>query len=131
MDPALAWAILGLVLVITELVTGTFYLVMLALAAFGAAAAAYFEQGFPLQSVVAAGVAAAGVRAVAEAIGDKGGLEAANLKVAQQYIDAFANLAKTSNTLIIPTSASDVAGFIATAMTVLDKTRHAQAAAKA
>src|SRR5574341_436496 len=80
---------------------------------------------------VIAEATAAGVRAVAEAIGDKGGLEAANLKVAQQYIDAFANLAKTSNTLIVPTSASDVAGFVATAMTVLDKTRQAQAGAKA
>ena len=43
-----------------------------------------------------------GVRAVAEAIGDKGGLDAANLKVAQQYVEAFANLAKSSNTLILP-----------------------------
>jgi regulator of protease activity HflC (stomatin/prohibitin superfamily) len=74
---------------------------------------------------------ASGVRAVAEAIGDKGGLEAANLKVAQQYVEAFAGLAKTSNTLIVPASAGDVAGFVATAMTVLDKTRQAQAAAKA
>jgi len=80
---------------------------------------------------VIAEATAAGVRAVAEAIGDKGGLEAANLKVAQQYIDAFANLAKTSNTLIVPTSASDVAGFLATAMTVLERTRQAQVAAKA
>ena len=70
---------------------------------------------------------ATGVRAVAEAIGDKGGMEAANLKVAQQYIEAFANLAKTSNTLIIPTNASDIAGFIATAMSVLDKTRKSPA----
>ncbi len=74
---------------------------------------------------------AAGVRAVAEAIGDKGGMDAANLKVATQYVEAFASLAKASNTLIVPASASDVAGFIATAMTVLDKTRQAQVAAKA
>jgi len=74
---------------------------------------------------------AAGVRAVAEAISDKGGMDAANLKVATQYVEAFANLAKTNNTLIIPASASDVGGFIATAMTVLDKTRQASAAAKA
>jgi len=74
---------------------------------------------------------AAGVRAVAEAIADKGGMEAANLKVATQYVEAFGHLAKASNTLIVPTNASDVAGFIATAMTVLDKTRQAQAAAKA
>jgi len=73
---------------------------------------------------------ATGVRAVAEAIGDKGGMEAANLKVAQQYIEAFANLARTSNTLIIPTNASDVAGFIATAMSVLDKTRKGPASGK-
>ena len=74
---------------------------------------------------------AAAVRAVAEAIGDKGGMDAANLKVAQQYVEAFAHLAKTSNTLILPANAGDVAGMVATAMTVLDKTRQGQAAAKA
>jgi regulator of protease activity HflC (stomatin/prohibitin superfamily) len=73
---------------------------------------------------------AAAVRAVAEAIGDKGGMDAANLKVAQQYVEAFAHLAKASNTLIIPANAADIGGFIATAMTVLDKTRQGQAAAK-
>ena len=41
MDHALAWAVIGLVLVIAELLTGTFYLVMLGVAAFGAAGAAY------------------------------------------------------------------------------------------
>jgi regulator of protease activity HflC (stomatin/prohibitin superfamily) len=73
---------------------------------------------------------AAAVRAVAEAIGEKGGMDAANLKVAQQYVEAFAHLAKASNTLIIPANAADIGGFIATAMTVLDKTRQGQAAAK-
>jgi regulator of protease activity HflC (stomatin/prohibitin superfamily) len=74
---------------------------------------------------------AAAVRAVAEAISDKGGMDAANLKVAQQYVEAFANLAKQSNTLIVPGNAADVAGFVATAMTVLDKARATGAAAKA
>ena len=60
MDPALAWAILGLALVITELVTGTFYLLMLALAAFGAGAVAWLGQGFPVQSIVAGVIGAAG-----------------------------------------------------------------------
>ena len=73
---------------------------------------------------------AAGVRAVAEAISDKGGMDAANLKVAQQYVEAFANLAKSSNTMIIPTSAGDVAGFIATAMSVLERTKQGQAAVR-
>jgi len=78
---------------------------------------------------VIAEATAAGVRAVAEAIGDKGGLDAANLKVAQQYVDAFANLAKAGNTLIIPSNVGDVAGFVGTAMAVLDKTRQAQSEA--
>jgi regulator of protease activity HflC (stomatin/prohibitin superfamily) len=69
---------------------------------------------------------ASGLRAVAEAMADRGGMDAANLKVAQQYVDAFANLAKTSNTLVIPANAGDLAGFVATAMTVLDKARPAQ-----
>jgi membrane protein implicated in regulation of membrane protease activity len=60
MDPALAWAIVGLVLVIAELLSGTFYLLMLAIAAFGSAAAAYVGQPFPVQCIVAAVIAAAG-----------------------------------------------------------------------
>ena len=80
---------------------------------------------------VIADATAAGVRAVAEAIADKGGLEAANLKVAQQYVDAFAQLAKTTNTVILPANTGDVAAMVATAMTVLDKTRQAQAVVKA
>jgi len=73
---------------------------------------------------------AAAVRAVGEAISDKGGMDAANLKVAQEYVAAFSELAKQSNTLIVPANAADVASFITTAMTVLDKTRQTQAAAK-
>jgi len=73
---------------------------------------------------------AAAVRAVGEAISDKGGMDAANLKVAQEYVAAFSELAKQSNTLIVPANAADVASLITTAMTVLDKTRQTQAAAK-
>src|SRR3954471_18687162 len=62
------------------------------------------------------------VRVVATAMGLPGGMDAANLKVAQQYIDAFANLAKAGNTLIIPSNTGDVAGFVATAMSVLERT---------
>jgi membrane protein implicated in regulation of membrane protease activity len=60
MDLSLAWAIAGLVLVIVELLTGTFYLLMLALAAFGAAAAAWLGFEFPIQALVAAAVAGVG-----------------------------------------------------------------------
>jgi regulator of protease activity HflC (stomatin/prohibitin superfamily) len=62
---------------------------------------------------------AAAVKAVGDAISQSGGMEAANLKVAELYIHAFANLAKTSNTLIVPSNVSDVSTLVATAMTVL------------
>lgn len=60
MEEDLAWAIVGLALVIIELLTGTFYLLVLGIAAFGAALAAWLGQGFPLQAVVAAVIAALG-----------------------------------------------------------------------
>jgi regulator of protease activity HflC (stomatin/prohibitin superfamily) len=63
------------------------------------------------------------VRAVASAIQTAGGMDAANLKIAQQYVEAFANLAKVNNTVIIPSNVSDVAGVVASAMTVMDRTR--------
>lgn len=60
LDPSLAWAILGLTLVIVEMVSGTFYLLMLGVAAFGAAAAAWLGQDLPVQALIAAAIAAAG-----------------------------------------------------------------------
>ena len=59
-DPSLAWAILGLALVIAELVTGTFYLLMLGVAAFGGAGAAWLGLALEPQIVVAAVVGAVG-----------------------------------------------------------------------
>jgi membrane protein implicated in regulation of membrane protease activity len=59
MDHGILWAVIGLVLVIVELLTGTFYLLMLGIAAFGAAAAAWLGLGFSSQSIVAALVAGA------------------------------------------------------------------------
>ena len=58
MDHSILWAVIGLVLVIVELLTGTFYLLMLGLAAFGAAAAGSVSHS--RQSIVAALVAAVG-----------------------------------------------------------------------
>ena len=60
MEHAIVWAVAGLVLVIVEVMTGTFYLLMLGIAAFGAAAAAWLGWGFPVQSVVAVILAAIG-----------------------------------------------------------------------
>ena len=72
---------------------------------------------------VVAEATAAAVEAVAAALGKDGGLQAANLKVAELYIGAFSNLAKTNNTMIVPSNLADVASIVASAMTVLDKTR--------
>ncbi len=66
---------------------------------------------------------AAAIRVVAESLAGAGGMDAANLKVAEEYITAFANLAKAGNTLILPSNLSDVAGLIGTAMTVLERTK--------
>ena len=58
------------------------------------------------------------IRQVAEAIESPGGLQAVNLKVAEQYVNAFANIAKTNNTVIVPANLADLAGLITAAMTV-------------
>jgi len=60
MDPALLWAMLGLGLIIVELLSGTFYLLMLGIAAFGAAGTAWLRYEFPVQVVVGALIAAVG-----------------------------------------------------------------------
>jgi len=60
MDYGIAWGVVGLVLVIVELLTGTFYLLMLGIAAFGAALAAWLGFEFSGQAVVAAIVSAIG-----------------------------------------------------------------------
>ena len=61
---------------------------------------------------------AKGIREIATAINEKGGMNAVNLRVAEQYITEFGNLAKTNNSLIVPSNVSDVASMIASAMTV-------------
>jgi regulator of protease activity HflC (stomatin/prohibitin superfamily) len=61
---------------------------------------------------------AAGIRQVAEAIRQPGGVEATQLRVAQQYVDQFGQLAQKSNTLVIPANVADIAGMVATAMKI-------------
>ncbi|GAB7126682.1 stomatin-like protein [Silvimonas sp. JCM 19000] len=70
--------------------------------------------------LVAAATADA-VRAVGDAVRAPGGLEAMNLKVAEQYIAAFANIAKQGNTILLPANAGDVASLVATATTIIGK----------
>jgi regulator of protease activity HflC (stomatin/prohibitin superfamily) len=65
---------------------------------------------------------AEGIRRVADAITVPGGFEAVRLRVAEQYVSSFGELAKSSNTLVLPANASDVGSMIALAMNVLKST---------
>ncbi len=60
-----------------------------------------------------------GIRAIALAINEKGGINAVNLRIAEQYLTEFGKLAKTNNSIIIPSNLSDIAGMIASAATVI------------
>jgi regulator of protease activity HflC (stomatin/prohibitin superfamily) len=62
---------------------------------------------------------AEGIRKVADAITVPGGFEAVRLRVAEQYVNKFGELAKASNTLVLPANAADVGSMIALAMNVL------------
>jgi len=64
---------------------------------------------------------AEGIRRVAEAIKLQGGYEAVQLRVAEQYIAQFGELAKTSNTLVLPANVADVASMMALAMKVVGR----------
>ncbi|PIU17891.1 MAG: paraslipin [Elusimicrobia bacterium CG08_land_8_20_14_0_20_59_10] len=75
---------------------------------------------------------AKGIREIANAISDKGGEDAVNLRIAEQYLQEFGKLAKTNNTMIIPSELGNVAGMVGAIGKVLTATRaQAQAAAPA
>ena len=68
-----------------------------------------------------ASATAEGIRRVAEAIKMDGGFEAVQLRVAEQYIDQFGELAKKSNTIVLPANVADVGSMIAMAMKVIGR----------
>lgn len=74
-------------------------------------------QGSAIMTV--ANATGSGIRQVAEAILAPGGFEAVQLRVAEQYINQFGNLAKQGNTLIVPANLTDVASMIGAAMSVI------------
>lgn len=74
------------------------------------------------QAILAIAKATAeGIREVAETIQMPGGFEAVQLRVAEKYIEQFGNLAKTGNTMIVPSNLADVSGVIASAMAIINK----------
>jgi regulator of protease activity HflC (stomatin/prohibitin superfamily) len=56
---------------------------------------------------------AKGIREIANAINDKGGSDAVNLRIAEQYLGEFGKLAQKNNAMIIPSNLSDVASVVA------------------
>src|SRR6476659_5644832 len=62
---------------------------------------------------------AEGIRSVAESINSAGGFEAVQLRVAEQYITEFGKLAKSANTLVVPSNLSDVGAMIGLAMSAI------------
>jgi regulator of protease activity HflC (stomatin/prohibitin superfamily) len=67
-----------------------------------------------------ASATAQGIREVADAIRTQGGIEAVQLRVAEQYVAQFGNIAQKTNTIVVPANLTDVAGMIAAAMRVFD-----------
>ena len=62
------------------------------------------------------------IHMVAQTIRQPGGMEAVNLKVAEQYVQAFAGVAKQGNTLILPGNLADMGGLVASAMKIVRET---------
>jgi regulator of protease activity HflC (stomatin/prohibitin superfamily) len=66
---------------------------------------------------------AEGIRKIAESIEMPGGADAVNLRVAEQYIKEFGNLARENNTVILPSNLSDIGGMVAAATSLIETTR--------
>ena len=76
------------------------------------------------EAILAVATATAeGLRRVAEAVSSGGGREAMQLRIAESYVAQFGNLARSTNTLVVPANLSDIASMIAMATKVFDQTR--------
>ena len=63
---------------------------------------------------------AEGIREIAKAINETGGSDAVALRVAEQYIDAFSELAKTNNTILLPANTGDAGSMVVQALSVFE-----------
>jgi regulator of protease activity HflC (stomatin/prohibitin superfamily) len=76
------------------------------------------------EAILAVATATAeGLRRVAEAVSSGGGREAMQLRIAESYVAQFGNLARSTNTLVVPANLSDIASMIAMATKVFDQAR--------
>lgn len=80
-------------------------------------------EGKAQATIAIANATAEAIAKIAQASQQQGGDTAVNLKVAEQYIEAFKNLAQTNNTLIIPSNLSDVSGMVSSVMKIVQSTK--------
>lgn len=83
-------------------------------------------EGKAQATIAIANATAQAISLIAKASEEQGGNTAINLKVAEQYIDAFSNLAKTNNTLIVPSNLSDVSSMVGSVMKIVQSTKTAK-----
>ena len=76
-------------------------------------------QGEAAAITAVATATALAIQQVALAIQFPGGMEAVNLKVAEKYVEAFGNVAKQGNTLILPGNMADMGTMVAAAMSIV------------
>ena len=61
-----------------------------------------------------------GLQSIAGAINQPGGIDAVNLRVAEQYVKEFGALARTNNTLILPSNLGDIGSLVGTIMKTVE-----------
>ncbi|WP_281615941.1 stomatin-like protein [Flammeovirga sp. SubArs3] len=71
-----------------------------------------------------ANATANGIRAISDAISSQNGLDAVNLRIAEQYLNEFGKLAKENNSMIIPSDLANISGMIATASSVFKNSQN-------
>ncbi len=76
-------------------------------------------QGEAAAIIAVATATAQAIQQVAQAIQSPSGMDAVNLKVAEKYVEAFGNVAKEGNTLILPGNLAEMGGMVATAMSIV------------
>lgn len=80
-------------------------------------------EGSAAEILKVAEATAEGIRKIAISIKAEGGKDAVNLRIAEQYIGEFGNLAKENNTMIIPTNMADISSIIATVTSVIEQSK--------
>ena len=76
-------------------------------------------QGRAQEIMLVANATATGLREISKACMEPGGTNAINLRLAEQYITEFGRLAKTNNSIIIPSDLANIGGFIKAAVSVV------------